>query len=261
MMGRAHALSGYAVGMAFTEAIFMAPWDVRVMSVGIIAGGALLPDLDQPSSTASRSLGWLTVWIAKGVAYASLSIYHATRLPGDSPSKENPHRLITHVPVGAVTFGILAAVICLVSPYAGAVIVGLMVALGVRAVPTLRHAAQDHLPAGGVGLFLLGTVLGWWELTHHFAWWWVVPVSITLGCLVHREGDWCTKGGVPRRLWPLPEEDERWRFHHSPKPWTAGDVTEVTWVTPGYGLAALLGASWVSGLDSLLITAWMSRNG
>jgi hypothetical protein len=261
MMGRAHALSGYAGGMLLAESIFMAPWDVRLMSVAIVGGGALLPDLDQVSSTASRSLGPITKVIAKGIAWSSITIYHATRLPGDSPSKENPHRLITHVPVGSVTFGVLAAVTCLASPYAGAVTVGLMVALGVRAVPTLRHAAQDHLPAGGVGLFLAATVGGWWEMTHHFAWWWVVPLAVTLGCYIHREGDWCTVGGVPRRLWPLPEGDQRWKFHHSPHPWKAGDDTEVTWVTPGYALAALIGASWVSGLDQLLITAWMSRNG
>lgn len=261
MMGRAHALTGYIGGLGYAEAIMMAPWDVRLMTVAVVAGGALLPDLDQVASTASVSLGPVTRFLARGIAWASISIYHATRLPGDSPTRENPHRLITHTPVGALTFGALAAFACLVSPYAGAVTVGLMAALGVRAVPTLRHAAQDHLPLGGVGLFLAFSILGYLELTRHPAWWWVVPVAVALGAHIHREGDWCTTQGVPRRAWPVPEGGKRWELHRAPVHWKAGNDTEVMWVTPMLIAVAVASASWVSGLVPWVITLWVHRNG
>src|SRR4051812_39534565 len=133
MMGRAHALSGYVGGAALAEALFMAPPTTRLVAALATAGGALLPDLDQVASRASCSLGPLTKLLARGLAKVSIEVYHATRTPLDNPNKTNPHRLITHTPVGALTFGLVAALACLAHPLAAAVVTGLMVALGVSA--------------------------------------------------------------------------------------------------------------------------------
>jgi hypothetical protein len=181
------------------------------------------------------------------VAWTSREVYYATRL-GRDPVDHGGHRLITHTYPGAVVFGLLAAVACGVSVYAGAVAAGLMIALGVSAVPSLSDLADDRVPGGGLGVFAAGGTGSWWTLTHYPGWWWTVPLAVTCGAVLHREGDWCTKAGVPRRSWPLPRDGRRWDTSRSPLHWTAGDDTETVWVTPALGVIAVASVAWVTGL-------------
>lgn len=254
-MGRGHATSGYLGGLGMVAALPWAPWSVRLLAVAVTGGAALLPDLDTASSTASRSLGFLTRWIAHGVAWVSIEVYHATRLDGDPAARDNPHRLITHTPVGSLAFGGVVAVACLAHPIAGGVVIGLLIALGVTAVPTL-HRAGNRLPGGGLAVLVVSAGGAWWVLTYENAWWWVLPVAVVWGAILHREGDWCTVQGVPRRLWPLPEGDQRWRQHHALVTWHAGDEIERLYVTPALGVATVVSATWVSGIAPWAIAAW-----
>ena len=167
-MGRGHATSGYLGGLGMVAALPWAPWSVRLLAVAVTGGAALLPDLDTASSTASRSLGFLTRWIAHGVAWVSIEVYHATRLDGDPAARDNPHRLITHTPVGSLAFGGVVAVACLAHPIAGGVVIGLLIALGVTAVPTL-HRAGNRLPGGGLAVLVVSAGGAWWVLTYENA--------------------------------------------------------------------------------------------
>jgi membrane-bound metal-dependent hydrolase YbcI (DUF457 family) len=245
MMGRSHAVSGLLVGcLAVTPAVTLAgvmPGPVAALAVAVAGGAALLPDIDHPSSTAARSLGWVTRLLARGVDAGSLVIYYATAGPRDVTERRSGHRLVTHTPVGAVTFGLLVTLAVLAHPIAGAVTLGLVCALlGLG----LRQA--------GVTCLLAGAAASWWVTVTYPQWWWLWGVAVTVGAHVHREGDWCTNSGVPRRSWPRMVDGRRWDLHRAPVTFPAGGAEETSFVFPALCVATgLAGLVAVGGIGLL----------
>lgn len=173
MIGRDHALTGAlgAIALALPPAHLHGP--ALALAAAATAGAALLPDLDEPGSTASRVAGppsravsWVTGRLAGGHRQATHSLLAAAALAGLAGW------VGTHVTAEAVVVGILAC-------------------LAVRgAVPgPLRRLAW---PAGAAA--------GWWAYTHPLGPG-VLAACVGLGILAHLVGDVMTPAGVPA-LWP-----------------------------------------------------------
>jgi membrane-bound metal-dependent hydrolase YbcI (DUF457 family) len=204
--------------------------------ITVTGGAALLPDLDHPSATAARSLGIVTRLIAKGVDAASLAIYHASREGGDPAERHSGHRLFTHTLPGALLASLAAASLCLLHPAAGAVLCALLAGLMSLGLKT----------AGGV-LGIGSGAVAWWLLDRENAWWWLVPVSVFVGCVVHILGDTVTNSGTPL-LWPLRSQGRRWRLVTTPVTFAAGDAVEHLFIAPLLMVGVVLASGGVLGV-------------
>jgi membrane-bound metal-dependent hydrolase YbcI (DUF457 family) len=246
-MGKSHALCGLISGVGVSALAPSAPLPIRALVVVTAGGASLLPDLDHPSATAARSLGVVTKVIAHAVDQASLTLYYATALPGDSPNRESGHRLGTHTVPFCLLTGGLVALLGWVSPITAALAVALLAGLFAHGVKV----------AGG-GLFCLTFAVSWWVFTHDPGWSWLVSLATTIGCLVHIWGDWMTNSGVPV-LWPLRSHGKRWRLLHAPATFAAGSPEEkaVRWLLL-YPILAL-SVAWETGLLAAVITAWKAH--
>jgi membrane-bound metal-dependent hydrolase YbcI (DUF457 family) len=104
MMGRTHATHGACAGLALGAAWGTPPaWTLAMGGVGWV--GALLPDLDTPSSTASRALGPVTGLVSWCVRGASRLAYATTKGPADEPGT-GTHRHLMHSLVMAAAVGL-----------------------------------------------------------------------------------------------------------------------------------------------------------
>ncbi len=248
-MGRSHAVSGALVGTVVAlpfspgrEALWpgvapVMPWPVLVLWIIVVGGSALLPDLDHPSATVSRSLWFVTGAISRLLGWASLELYYLTAGPRDRGERQSGHRLITHTPVGAVTFGAGVTLAVTSHPIAAAVTVGLLAAL-----------MADGVSRVGLGLLVTCGGAAWWVTATYPGWWWVWGLGVTLGCQVHREGDWCTPAGVPRRSWPRMVAGKRWDTVTAPATFRTNGDEETSFVYPGLIAATVLAVVTAAGL-------------
>lgn len=261
MMGFSHALSGLAVGcaalgavdgaadlMGVTETIPAAP---AILAVALTGGAALLPDIDHRNSTVAKALGPITGVIARAVDELSLSIYHATRTPKDPPSRESGHRLATHTYVGSAVFGLLTVVACWVSEWGtaavSALVVGLLGAGTKRTVGGLLRKLLKLRMGAALFLAIVGGVSGYLVSEQYPGWWWLYGAAVFLGCIVHREGDWCTNSGVPRRDWPRIRDGRRWDKDRARATFETGKHVELEVVRPALAVGFLLTAMWAIG--------------
>lgn len=242
MMGRSHALSGLSAGVLAAGALPHAPLPVRLLLIPVIGGASLLPDLDHPQGTAARSIGFLTRWLAQMINEISLSIYHATRGPGDPRHKRDGHRLFTHTVPGCLVAGVPGIVSQVIGP-------DLAGSLGAdpwwaQRVPALFTVAEIGICLGllartsrkiGTVFTLGGSALGFAVISAYPGWWWVWPVAVVFGCLAHVAGDGCTVSGVPV-LWPIMLDGdrgpERWRTFRVPGAFETGREVETELITP-----------------------------
>lgn len=191
MLGRDHALLGAAAALAGSQA----GWEAlghKALPVGqlaaagiVVAGFALLPDIDEPGSTVSRRFGP----VSRAVSEVT------NKLAGG-------HRAATHslLFVGAVFGAMYAASL---RPWGDVITVGLtmMLAIGMLVPGRLaRHGLVLGLVAPAVAAW------GTWTVTvhagQHWAW---LPWAAAAGVVMHLVGDIVTVEGVPL-LWPL-----KWR--------------------------------------------------
>lgn len=138
---------------------------------------ALLPDLDQGSSTASHMWGPVSKLASRPVAFAS-----------------HGHRKGTHdLVVAPVVFGLLAWA---ASWVVWGQVVLLAVAVGL-ALCSLSAAIPGRQPwdSWPVNLAVSGAA-GWLLATHAAAPWWL-PVAVAAGVVVHCLGDLITVEGLP----------------------------------------------------------------
>lgn len=242
ILGKQHALSGILAGIGVAAIVPGAPVSWRLLAVAVTGGAALLPDLDCPQATAARSLGIVTKTIARGVEAASLRAYYATRTRRDPADRLSGHRLLTHTMPASLLFASLAAA-CLLHPIAGGIAVGLLVGLlGVifnarltRWVRLLARSVGRPIPrwvgvSPGFILVLAGGLGGWKLLTDDAGWWWLIPLCVVVGCVVHILGDTITNSGTPL-LWPLTLGNRRWRLFTT-RWFAAGDEFELRRVAP-----------------------------
>ena len=240
-MGRSHAICGLISGVGLDALASSAPLPIKGLVVITAGGAALLPDLDHPSATAARSLGIVTKLIAALVDRACLALYYATATPADPPDRKSGHRLGTHtVPAGLLAGGVTAG-IGWVSPVAVAVVVALLAGL-------LAHGVK----VAGTGLFWTAGIVSLWVFYQETGWSWLVSLAVTVGCLIHIWGDWCTNSGVPA-LWPITSRGRRWRLVHAPVTFRAGDAVETAVVRPLLYVGLAVAVAWETGLIQAIV--------
>jgi len=183
MLGRDHALLGAAGYLAAAPTVYqhfgmhVGPAELAVGAL-TCSGFALLPDIDEPSSTVSRKLGPIS---------RAVSTFTKTVAGG--------HRQATH----SLAFAALVGAGCwwaLSWRPAAAIIV----------VAATLLVARLIVPLGFGRLFIvswgLAAAAGWWMWHGQDSRAWL-PYVAAAGVLAHLVGDMLTQEGVPP-LWPIP---------------------------------------------------------
>jgi membrane-bound metal-dependent hydrolase YbcI (DUF457 family) len=202
MMGSSHAATGAAAWLAGCATASVLGYDPSIYQVVVgtplCAFGAIFPDIDCPSSSVARSLGWPTRVLARMVAGFGRWLHDATRTRLDSPDRDG-HRTFTHTVVFAVLtflgFGWLGQHGGLWAPLAMTVFAA---ATALRAVKVRGPKRYALAAAVGVAAWYWPAPDGWW-----LGW------AIGGGALVHNLGDRMTNTGVPL-LWPIKIRGKRW---------------------------------------------------
>lgn len=251
MLGVSHALSGAALGLAvvgYVPGIEHTAGSV-VTFAAVCAGAALLPDLDHPSSVATRRFA-VASWLASRlVRPLSRVVYDLTR--GRRDTGRGSHRGLTHTLVAAVLLGL--AVNLASARFGTPVLVGTLfvcIALAIKGLDALVPGPPSLVIAAGltygVEQFVPGGTAG-------TAGW--LGTAVALGMVVHGVGDAVTESGAPL-LWPLPIRGRRWYPVGSPRPlrFRTGGAVEAWLVAPALTVAVfLLAAFVVPGVAPLLL--------
>jgi membrane-bound metal-dependent hydrolase YbcI (DUF457 family) len=254
VLGVSHATSGAGLGLAVAG---FAPLSAGVQpSAGSIltfaavcAGAALLPDLDHPSSLATRRFS-VASWLA-GHLIRPLSglVYDLTRARRDTG--KGTHRGLTHTVLGAVLLG--AAVNLASAQWGSPVLVGTLfvcLALAIKGLDALVPGPPSLVIAAGLTYGVEQFVPG---PTPGTAGW--LGTAVTLGMVVHGVGDAITESGAPL-LWPLPIRQRRWYPVGSPRPlrFRTGGKVEAWLVAPALTvLTVVLAALVVPGVGPALL--------
>ena len=220
VMGPTHAMSGAAVGLVVAQAL-PAEWGGvttipdALMYAGIAAGAALLPDLDSPQATVSRSFGPLSKGLSHMVENSCQTFVNLTRGSKDSYCR-NGHRTATHTLWFALLTGAAAAFLMSSSFERGAA-VGLLfffLGLAIRGLLPEWSKNADWLVVTGVSALVAWAA---WEWAPNSGSGLVMGSAVTVGVLTHLAGDFITKRGIPL-LAPLPLGRQRWRNLGVPRP-------------------------------------------
>ena len=253
MLGVSHALSGAALGLAVAgfvpQMVGITPSAGSVLTfAAVCAGAALLPDLDHPSSMATRRFA-VASWVACHlVRPLSGLVYNLTK--GRRDTGRGTHRGLTHTVAGAVLLGL--AVNFASARWGTPVLVGTLfvcIALAIKGLDELvpgppslviaaglTYAVEVYVPGGTAG------TAGW------------LGTAVMLGMVVHSIGDAVTESGAPL-LWPLPIRGRRWYPVGGPRPlrFRTGGAVEAWVVAPALTVAVLvLAALVVPGVAPLL---------
>lgn len=232
MLGRTHALTGAAAGVAIAPLAGLDTLPRVTVFAAVCAGWALVPDLDHPSSSASRLLGPLTRLLSAGVRAATGAFYRLTKGPHD---EDGLHRTVTHTALFAVLVGVLLGWGGSVSPW----------------VTVAAAAFGVLLAADRLGAWLLAAIAGvlllWFGsgtspaamLAQLGGLSWTVGIAAGLGCLVHVLGDMVTRSGAPL-LFPAPIRGETYYELRPPRflRFRTGGAVE-NWIVTPAALAAL----------------------
>jgi len=227
MMGRTHALTGGVAGLAAAPLAGATTVSQAAVFAATTAGYALLPDLDHPSSSASRVLGWLTGLLSVLVRSITGLIYRLTKGPRDEPGI---HRTVTHTALFAVLLGAGLGYWATTSPW---VVVGIAAFGVLLAVDRLGDIAAT-LTAVAVLVLTVGTGGDLDELvTTVDGMAWTIGIAAGLGCLTHSLGDMVTESGAPL-LFPLPIAGETYYEIRPPSllRFSTNSVVEKRIVTP-----------------------------
>lgn len=241
MMAPAHALTGITAATltATLGRLTGNPLDpaTTALLAALLAGAALLPDLDTERSTAATAFGPPGRALSRATARASAAVHHATATARDR-DRDGAHRGLTHTAAFALLLGAsVAAVTFTLDRVAAHAVTFALLTLAVRAL-----APRAGRPAA-LAVAALGTLLAA-DVPHPDTRWALLGGAVTAGCLLHAWGDSLTWAGCPW-LWPLRIGGRRWypvRPPHGTRFETGGTI-ERRVVTPLLALAALIGAS------------------
>lgn len=212
VMGPTHATSGAAVGLAVAQAL-PAQWGgvttphEAFLYAGLAAGAALLPDLDSPQATVSRSFGFLSQGLAHVVENTCQLLVNLTKTDLDDYCG-NGHRTATHTVWFALLCGIIAA--ALISGFGKPAAVGLLfllIGLAIRGLLPEWSKKNDWLAITGLSAAL---ALGAWHFVPTVASGVVMGSALTVGVLTHLAGDFITKSGIPALAPIVPVNGHRW---------------------------------------------------
>ncbi|AGF73454.1 metal-dependent hydrolase [Corynebacterium halotolerans] len=220
VMGPTHSMSGAAVGLAVAQAIpeawggVSSPQEAFVYA-GIAAGAALLPDLDSPPATVSRSFGPLSQGLSHVVENTSQALVNLTRGRKD-PRCRNGHRTATHtlwfaLLTGAGAWGLIGnfgkpAAMSLLFVFLGLAIRGLL--------PEWSKKKDWYVVTAASALVALLA----WRLVPTTASAAVMGSAVAVGVLTHLLGDAITKQGIPLLAPLIPLGGRRWWKFRPPGP-------------------------------------------
>ena len=166
MMGFSHATTGVLVGVAVAAPLAAAagtpPTPMGLLAWALLgAGSALVPDLDHPSSTATRSQGFVTGLLSRGMRALSLAVYRRTRTPADRSDGE--HRHLGHTPVFAAAVGAVIGLLCHLSWWGPSSPHGSLAFLGLRALRKVAwrglRTALGSWPGAALGALCVAALL------------------------------------------------------------------------------------------------------
>jgi membrane-bound metal-dependent hydrolase YbcI (DUF457 family) len=251
VLGVSHALSGAALGLAVVGVV---PGIERsagsvLTFAAVCAGAALLPDLDHPSSMATRRFA-VASWLSRyAVRPLSRLVYDLTRARRDNG--RGSHRGLTHTVAAAVLLGV--AVNIASARFGTPVLIGTLfvcIALAIKGLDALVPGPPSLVIAAGLTYAVEHAVPGG---TAGTAGW--LGAAVTLGMVVHSVGDAVTESGAPL-LWPLRIRQRRWYPVGSPRPlrFRTGGAVEGWLVAPALTVAVfLLAAFAVPGVAPWLL--------
>lgn len=267
--GPTHAVMGLAAWggvslLAITHGVHVGQ-DTWIAGAALTSGAALLPDLDHPPATVSRSFGPVTKVLSRGVDGFSVGVYNLTRFKND-PHRDGGHRTFTHTVVFAALLGVVVtSLVLLDNQWVNAALLFFLSGLGVRG---LLHE-WDH-KADTFVVTAFAAVITWvaWDWLHtgdHRAAWF--GTAVITGCLAHCVGDSVTEDGCPM-LWPIPLGRRLWRPVGLPTPmrYRTGGKVELLFVGPlctaaslwlmALALQALNAVSWLRGVPLVPHVHW-----
>jgi hypothetical protein len=232
VMGPTHAMSGAAAGLILPSILpgMTATPAVSLSFAGVCAGAALLPDIDSPGSTVSRSLGPLTWALSKVVNKVSWAFYSATSGPKDN-HRDGGHRTLTHTGAFAAAVGIgVTALTGWGGRYAVLAVLFFMASLAIRGL--LNDWARNN---GWIGIAAAAAVLTFAaSLTMPDAGQGWLGLAVGIGIVLHDAGDAITKNGCAFLAPLVTIHGKRWWEFALPGPLriTAGGWAEKVLLLP-----------------------------
>lgn len=198
-MGPTHAMSGAVLGLA-AAAVIPASLGGPTTAVGALtfaaltAGAALLPDIDSPHATVSKTFGFLSVGVAHVCENAALSVYDVTKSGRDN-DRDNGHRTATHTVWFALLVGIAVTVLVwLFGKPASVAVLFVMLGLALRGLFPEWSSKSDWLAITAVAA---GAAAAVWMWQPQMAGAGALGLTVTMGIIAHILGDALTKSGVP----------------------------------------------------------------
>ncbi|TXS81758.1 hypothetical protein CHU70_10845 (plasmid) [Corynebacterium sp. LK10] len=212
VMGPTHSMSGAAVGLAVAQLIpaswggVTSPAEAFVFA-GIGAGAALLPDLDSPQATVSRSFGPASIGLSHLVENSAQALVNVTRTPKDEYCG-NGHRTATHTIWFAIAAGLAcSALVAIGGKTATIALLFFFLGLGLRGLFPSWSKQNDWL---AISALSLGIALAVWQFVPASASPAAIGCAVAVGVLTHIFGDWLTKAGVPMLGGVVTVNGKRW---------------------------------------------------
>ncbi|GAA2818805.1 metal-dependent hydrolase [Crossiella cryophila] len=210
--GPTHAISGTAawgavvVGFGAYDLGHFTPQTVVVGAI-MASGAALLPDLDHPGSTVSRTFGPISKAASKAINTVSHAVYRGTRTKRDS-NRDGGHRGLTHTVVFALLAGIgTTAVVQATNRWALPILLFFFCGLAVRGLMHKWCPKRDAWAISGTSALL--TILCWSWAQNGPEQAPALGIAVITGCVAHYLGDAITEQGCPM-LWPVPIMGRLW---------------------------------------------------
>ena len=267
MLGKSHALSGAVGWVAGSSLLAMAghapPGSVVLLGAVVSTGFALLPDVDHPGSTVSRTLGPITGLLSAGVAGGAAALRRSSCAHCAGIADRGGHRAVTHTAVFAVTLGLIVAVLGWVFGTAAiSAVVGFGAWLAAHTALSSKwrarigdmvlpgkfrfHNRSAHRITAAVGALLVAVGFAGVAANDAGVGWWWLGLAVFWGCLAHDLGDSLTLSGCPL-MWPLQVRGCRWTSVGTPRWMRFRTGSRVEAVVVGLLTAAGVGALYVLG--------------
>jgi membrane-bound metal-dependent hydrolase YbcI (DUF457 family) len=188
MMGRTHVLTGMSAGAAILPIVPVSGTGSQLAWVAVVAGSAILPDLDHRQATVTRMWGPISYVMHVAVSWAGRG-----------------HRGGAHDPlIAPLAFGLLAWLAAL-HPIGAGIMVAIAAGLAVRAC---EFVIPCRTAESAIVNIALSASAGCLAVMHAVTFGWL-PFAVGLGVLVHIAGDAVTRSGVPKPLSWLDGDPDR----------------------------------------------------
>ncbi|APU17516.1 MULTISPECIES: metal-dependent hydrolase [Actinoalloteichus] len=210
--GPTHAISGLAAWAAVTAlasdgTVGQLSAQSWVIGATLASGAALLPDIDHPSSTVTRTFGAISQGLSKAAVTLSSFIYKLTRTKKDS-DRDGGHRGFTHTIVFALLMGLaVTAIVQASNGTATAVVMFFYAGLAIRGIMHKWCPKRDAMLIAGASLVLTALCTWWASGEEHNAA--IFGLAVIIGCVAHFLGDAITSQGCSM-LWPIPIAGKTW---------------------------------------------------